>query len=437
MSKIIVIGGGAAGMMSAILLGRKGHTVTLLEKNEKLGKKLFITGKGRCNFTNDCTRDEFLENVVTNPRFLYSALDVMNPQDVIALFESWGLATKVERGRRAFPASDHSYDVIDTLKKQLKAAGVKVMLHTCVTGLILEEGVCKGVKYVSSAETEVGERSGERRSDAGDKSGFDRVKTMYADRVIVATGGISYASTGSTGDGYRFAEEAGLHLTDRYPSLVPVCCAEEYCRTMQGLSLKNVELVVREGKKEIFREFGEMMFTHFGITGPIVLSMSAKIGKKIADPSLRKKPLEAWIDLKPAITEEQLDARFVRIFEENKNKQLKNVLGELYPSAMQAVIPAVSGVDDTRVNHDITKQERAALVQTTKHFPLTLTALRGYEEAVVTKGGVSVKDIDPKTMQAKQVPGLYFIGEVLDLDAQTGGYNLQIAWSTAASAAFE
>ena len=410
LSNCIIIGAGAAGMMCGILLGEKSHNVVILEQNERIGKKLYITGKGRCNFTNDCSRDEFLDSVKSNPRFLYSALDVCSPQDIIEKFESWGMRTKVERGKRAFPASDKSADVIDTLRKALKKNGVKVLLNTKVTEILTEKGAVCGVKAVTDGKT----------------------STYTADHVIVATGGISYRSTGSTGDGYTFAEKLGLKVTQRYPSLVPMNCAEEYCRELQGLSLKNAALHIKKGKKEVYSGFGEMMFTHFGITGPLVLKASADLADVIG-----KEHLTSWIDTKPAVSEEQLDARILRLFEANVNKAVKNVINELYPAKMTPVILMLSGIDpDTKV-HDITKEQRAAIIKATKELPITITALRGYEEAVVTKGGVSVREINPKTMESKKVPGLYFIGEVLDLDAYTGGFNLQIAWSTAAACAAE
>ncbi len=396
-------------MLAAILLGQKGCSVTLLEKNEKLGKKLFITGKGRCNFTNDCTKNEFFENVVSNPRFLYSAYHCLNPQDLIRLFESWGLKTKVERGKRAFPKSDHAYDVIDVLKKKLAEAHVRIKLNTAVTDVLTEDGRVTGVMA----------------SEKGAAPVF-----YEADHVLIATGGESYPSTGSDGDGFRFASKAGISVTDRYPSLVSLNCAEEYCGEMQGLSLKNVELHVFDGKKEIFHEFGEMMFTHYGVTGPIVLTASAKIG-----PLIGSKTLSAYIDLKPAVSQEMLSARFRRLFEENLNKELKNVIHELYPALLSPVIPGAAGVNPEKKIHDITKEERESLIRTTKHFPLTFTGRRGFDEAVITKGGVSVREIDPRSMECKKIRGLYFIGEVLDVDALTGGFNLQIAWSTAAAAA--
>ncbi len=425
MKNIVVIGGGAAGMMCAILASGTDTRVTLIEKNEKLGRKLFITGKGRCNFTNACTEEEFLPNVMSNSKFLYSAIYGLNSKQVMELFEKWGMTVKVERGRRAFPASDHSSDVIDALKRQLAKRHVRVLLDTEVSEIACEDastGMAEGKKQGQSpVRRAAGVRV--RRRDGHEE-------TIPADAVVVATGGLSYPSTGSTGDGYRFARELSMKVTPLYPSLVPIACSGEYIREMQGLSLKNVELHIRSGKKKLYDGFGEMMFTHFGITGPLVLSASAEIG-----PLIGKKELDTWIDLKPAVSEEQLDARFVRIFSGNPNKYLQSVLGELYPAKMVPVIPEIAGVDPETRLHDLTRKEREALIRSTKHFPVSIVTLRGYNEAVITKGGVSVREIDPGTMESKKVRNLYFIGEVLDLDALTGGYNLQIAWSTAAACA--
>ena len=416
MSNIVIIGAGASGMMAAILLGEKGHSVTVLEQNERIGKKLYITGKGRCNFTNDCDRRTFLDNVVTNPKFLYSAFDVMNPQDVISTFETWGMKTKVERGNRAFPASDKSADVIDTLRDRMRKNKVKVMLHTRVTAINTEAGRVLGVDAVEK------------------KPGRDeRVLKFPADIVIVATGGLSYRSTGATGDGYIFAEKTGHRVTACTPSLVPINCRGDICPRMQGLSLKNIELNIKKGKKLLFSEFGEMIFAHFGVSGPLVLSASAKTGRIIQDGA--GQDLDVWIDLKPAVSEEQLDNRMLRLFDINKKKSLKNVADELYPSKLFPVILELSGLDPEKKIYEIKKSEREALIRVTKHFPLSFESLRGYNEAVITQGGVSVKDIKPKSMQSAIISNLYFIGEVLDLDAYTGGFNLQIAWMTAAAAA--
>ena len=402
MSNVIIIGAGASGMMAAILLGERGHKVTVLEQNERIGKKLYITGKGRCNFTNDCDRQTFLENVVTNPRFLYSALDVMTPQDVIAAFESWGMKTKVERGNRAFPASDKSADVIDTLRNQMKKNKVRVMLHTRVTDILTKDGAVAGVTAI---ETRPGKE--------------ERHLTFDADKVIVATGGLSYRSTGATGDGYEFALRTGHSVTDRSPSLVPINCRGDICPRMQGLSLKNVSLTIKRGKKVVFTGFGEMLFTHFG--------------RMINESGGRD--LDVRIDLKPAVSEEQLNDRLLRLFDANKKKTLKNVIDELYPSRMLPVIMELADLDPEQKIYEMKKSDRESLIRITKHFPLSFESLRGYNEAVVTQGGVSVKAVKPRSMESGKVRGLYFIGEVLDLDAFTGGFNLQIAWMTAACAA--
>ena len=410
MSNIAVIGAGAAGMMSAILIAEHGHSVTVFEQNERIGKKLYITGKGRCNFTNACSRDSFLSSVISNPRFLYSAFETMNSEAVIDFFERHGMKTKIERGNRAFPASDKSADVIDTLRDAMRRQGVKVRLRTRVSRILTDEGRVTGLAVINLDD------------------GVE--KCLDFDRVIAATGGLSYPSTGATGDGLRFAGELGLRVTKTSPSLVPIECEERYCEEMQGLSLRNVELHIKSGKKEVFDEFGEMMFTHFGVTGPLILTASAEIGQMIG-----KKELRTYIDLKPAVSEEKLDDRILRLFAENRNKAVQNVVNELYPAKMLPVILAQCGIDPGRKIHDITKGERLQIVQMTKRFPLTFTRLRGYNEAVITKGGVSVREIDPGSMEVKKIAGLYFVGEVLDVDALTGGFNLQIAWCTAAQCA--
>lgn len=403
MSEAIIIGGGASGMFASIYLARRGFSVTVIEQNEKLGKKLFITGKGRCNFTNDCTRQEFMENVMQNPKFLYSAVSDFPPARMIEELNGFGLKTKVERGNRAFPESDHAYDVIDVLKKQMKAAGVNVLLNTKVEKIIVRNGAVVGVKT--------------------EKKQYD------AERVIVATGGVSYPATGSTGDGFRFAKTLGHSVTDLYPSLTAISCSDEFCEELQGLSLKNVSLTVHSKKKEIFSGFGEMLFTHFGISGPVVLTASSVIG-----PRIGKEELSAEIDLKPAVDHEKVDAHFLRLFAENANRSLENAVRPYFPSSLVPVILKLADVDPEKKVHDITKEERTRLVSVTKGMPVHITGLRGFEEAVITKGGVSVKEIDPGTMESKLVKGLYFIGEVLDVDALTGGFNLQIAWSTAYAA---
>lgn len=407
MSKVAVIGGGAAGMMAAAAAAQNGHQVSLYEKNEKLGKKIFITGKGRCNLTNDCEVEELLEAVCVNRKFLYSAFYGFTSQDTIAFFEEQGMRTKTERGNRVFPASDHSSDVIRALSDKMKKCGVKVHLNTEVEAVLSDHE---------------GEDSDRRRICAIRlKDG----REISADAVIVATGGISYRSTGSTGDGYRFAEETGHSVTELSPSLVPIETQGNWASRMQGLSLRNVEVTVLDGKKEIYSGFGEMMFTHFGVTGPLILTASSQIQKKLA-----VHPLQMYIDLKPALSSEQLDARILREFEAAKNKQFKNVIGALFPAKLIPVMIERSGIPAEKAVHDISREERHALVTITKQFPLTLTHLRDYNEAIITRGGVSVKEINPATMESKKVSGLYFAGEVLDLDAVTGGFNLQIAWST-------
>ena len=404
MDKIAIIGGGAAGMMASIFAARRGAEVHVYEKNEKTGKKLYITGKGRCNLTNACDMEELLESVKSNKKFLFSAFYGFTNENAMDFFEKEGLKLKVERGNRVFPLSDRSADVLDTLRRSMKQAGVRVHLNTEVkkvlkndTGFILQLA--------------------------------DGTKDM-ADKVIVATGGISYESTGSTGDGYRFAEEFGLKVTECCPSLVPFNVREDWVKELQGLSLKNVSILIKDGKKKLFSDFGEMMFTHFGVTGPLILTASSVCARKI-----REKEVKLYLDLKPALTKEQLDARILREFDANANKQFRNVLPSFLPSKLVGVMYDLCGIAPEKRIHDITREERERFLSCMKELELTVTGLRGYNEAIITKGGVSVKEIDPSTMESKTVPGLYFIGEVLDLDAVTGGFNLQIAWSTAVAAA--
>ncbi len=404
MSKVIVIGGGPAGMMAAYAAAESGHAVTLLEQNEKLGKKLFITGKGRCNLTNASDMEQLFANVVSNRKFLYSAFYSYDNEQVISFFESHGMPTKTERGNRVFPVSDHSSDVIAALSAALRGQHVEVLLHTKVKRLLLEK------------------REEEKRVTGVELA--DHTK-MHADAVIVATGGISYPSTGATGDGYRMAEESGHKMVSPTPALVPMETKEPWVRDLQGLSLRNVRMSVTRGKKKLYEDFGEMLFTHFGVSGPLVLSASGCIPAKAFDQEL-----SMTIDLKPALDVEQLDHRILREFDEMKNKQFKNSLGHLLPAKMIPVMIALSGIDpDTKVN-EISREQRQNLLHLFKNMPLTITGLRDFKEAIITKGGVSVKDINPSTMESKLVQGLYFCGEVLDLDALTGGYNLQIAWST-------
>ena len=400
MRKIIVVGGGAAGMMAAVTAARKGKNVLLLEKNEKLGKKLFITGKGRCNITNSAEIDELFSAVVSNPKFLYSSFYSLTNDQVIEFFEELGVKTKVERGGRVFPESDHSSDVIRALEQELKRLGAEIRLRTEVKEILAEGGRAKGVRLSS-----------------GEK--------LNADAVIIATGGISYPSTGSTGDGYRFARECGHKVTELSPALVPMEVEEWYAKELMGLSLRNIEIKITDGKKKLYEEFGEMLFTHYGVTGPVILSASSIVGKK-----LKEHPLTLHIDLKPALTEDQLDKRVLREFEANHNRQFKNAVDSLFPAKLKPVIVELSGIPEEKKVNEVTKEERLRFVRMIKDFSMTLTAMRGYNEAIITKGGVSVKEIDPGTMESRLVNRLYFAGEVLDLDAVTGGYNLQIAWST-------
>ena len=401
MSNVIVVGGGAAGMMAAIFAARNGQNVTLLEKNEKLGKKIFITGKGRCNITNASEIEDLFSAVISNPKFLYSGFYSFTNDQVIHFFEELGVATKIERGNRVFPVSDHSSDVIAALAREMQHLKVKVQLHCEVKELLINtEREIKGVRLANG-------------------------KKMTADAVVVATGGISYPSTGSTGDGYRFARNCGHKVTELFPSLVPMEVKEWYAKELQGLSLKNIEIHITDGKKKLYDEFGEMLFTHYGVTGPVILSASSIVGK-----TLEKKELVLHIDLKPALTEEQLDKRLLREFEANHNKQFKNAIDSLLPAKLRPVIIELSGIEEEKKVHEITKEERLNLLRLIKDFHMTLTGLRGYNEAIITKGGISVKEIDPGTMESKLIKNLYFAGEVLDLDAVTGGYNLQIAWST-------
>ena len=404
--RIAIVGGGAAGMFAALMAARQGCEVHLFEKNEKLGKKVYITGKGRCNLTNACDMDQLFEAVVTNRKFLYSSFYGFTNQDTIHFFEQAGMKTKTERGERVFPLSDHSSDVIDTLRRKMQEYGVRIHLNTEVTKISQQDGAVTGVVCT------------------GWSSPF------AADAVLIATGGISYPSTGSTGDGYRFAEELGHKVTDLYPSLVPFNTKEEWVRSLQGLSLKNVAITIRDGKKVLYQDFGEMMFTHFGVTGPVILSASSHTAKTV-----RKKNLSLRIDLKPALSEEQLDHRILRDFEEGKNKQFKNVLGGLFPARLIPVMIELSGILPEKKVNESSREERQHFVGLIKNLPLTVTGLRDYNEAIITKGGIQVKEVNPSTMESRLVKGLYFAGEVLDLDAVTGGFNLQIAWSTAYAAA--
>ena len=397
-------------MAAAAFLGEHGHQVHVFEKNEKLGKKLFITGKGRCNLTNSCDEETFFQSVVSNEKFLYSAFHGFSNEDAIAYFEQLGLPLKEERGGRIFPKSDHSSDVIKALEQRMKELDVKIHLNSLVKEILLQE-TDEGQKKVTGVLLENGQE-------------------IVGDKVIVATGGMSYQATGSTGDGYEFAKQAGHKVTTLRSALVPMETKEEYIPRMQGLSLKNVRFTVKDGKKVLYQDFGELLFTHFGMSGPLVLTASSYLGKK-----LEKKELQGTIDLKAALTEEQLDARLLREFEAGKNKQFKNVISGMFPSKMFPVILELGKIPSEKKVNEITKAERMEFLRVVKNFPVTITGLRGFREAIITQGGVKTGEINPKTMESKKAQGLYFIGEVLDLDAVTGGFNLQIAWSTARAAA--
>ena len=393
--KIAVIGGGAAGMMAAGTAAMYGAEVTIFESTDRLGKKLAITGKGRCNVTNNCTREEFLEAVTKNPRFLYAALSAFSTEDTMNLFKSLGVPLKTERGRRVFPVSEKAIDIVNALRNYSAAASITY----------------KKVTLIEKTE-----------------SGFTVTagKKQYAfDKVIIATGGKSYPLTGSDGSGYKLAMKLGHSVTELIPSLIPLTSHSPLCRDMQGLSLKNVKISIKdEADKVLYTDFGEMMFAHFGVTGPVILSASAHIRDR--DIST----LRLCIDLKPALDEVTLDKRLLSDFSKKSNKDLINALGELLPSKMIEPFIALSGIDGRKKVNSITKEERRVLLNTLKCFEIPLDGLRPIEEAIVTSGGVEVKEITPKTMESKLVEGLYFCGEVIDVDAYTGGYNLQIAFST-------
>jgi predicted Rossmann fold flavoprotein len=402
---VVVIGGGPAGILAAGTAGGRGRRVLLIEKNEKLGKKLFITGKGRCNITNASEMEEFMSNIPKNSKFLYSAFRSFSNNDLIAMLEDCGLKTKVERGGRVFPASDKSSDVLKALEKYLDKKHVTVMLNTAVAELREEQGQINAV---------ILENGG----------------TLKCQSVIICTGGLSYPQTGSTGDGLTFAKAVGHTITDLLPSLIPLLVKEDYIKELQGLSLKNVAIKVLTDSKSIYEDFGEMLFTHYGLSGPIVLSASFYISEHLK----KKKDIKVAIDLKPALSEEELDKRILRDFQQNQNKHFKNALDALLPQKLIPVIIRLCKIDENKEVNQISKEERKRLVLLLKGMEFTITGTRPIAEAIVTSGGVSLKEINPKTMESKLIKGLYFAGEVMDLDAFTGGYNLQIAFSTGYSA---
>ncbi len=415
MKRVCVIGGGAAGLMAAYAAAENGHQVTLFEKNEKLGKKIYITGKGRCNFTNDVSAEEFLNYVVRGKKFLTGAIYTFPPKKTIEFFENQGLAVKIERGNRAFPVSDHASDITKSLEKACKSVGVAIFLsekvekiQTIMPDIIPMSGIADGASLniipVSRVITSRGE--------------------YEFDEVIVATGGISYPSTGSTGDGYVFAGEKGHTVTDLKCGLCGLNLVGDFFKALQGLTLKNVTLTVKNGGKTISEEFGEALFTHFGISGPIVLSTSSLINR------LQLSSLDARLDFKPALDEATLDKRLLRDFERYKNKQIANALIELLPQKLIACVLSVANISQVKSVNALTKEERGRLIHAIKRFPLKIKSLRGFEEAIITSGGVALEEINPKTMESKRCNGIRFCGEVLDVDAFTGGFNLQIAFAT-------
>ena len=418
--------------MAAITAAKAGHQVTLLEKNEKIGKKIFITGKGRCNVTNACEVEDLFSNVMEHDKFLYSAIYGFDNQAVMQFFENAGCKLKVERGQRVFPESDHSSDVIRALDTQLKLSGVNLLLNREVDSVLTQK---------LAEEEEQPEGAIEQSQDKYKKKKVNKNKkkqnavvtgvklknkeVISADCVIIATGGISYVLTGSTGDGYRFAKDCGHSIAELSPALVPFQIAEDWCKELQGLSLRNVTATVEVEGKKIYSDFGEMLFTHYGVSGPLMLSASSYYVHKA-----KGKNAKLYIDLKPALSKEQLDKRILREFDENKNKQFKNAITSLFPSKLLPIMPRLADINPDKKVNEITKEERERFVDTIKHMELTISGIRDYNEAIVTKGGVNVSEVSPSTMESKLVKGLYFAGEVLDLDALTGGFNLQIAWST-------
>ena len=437
MKKMIIIGAGAAGMMTAIHASEN-YDVTVIEKNEKPGKKLYITGKGRCNVTNDSDEETFLKNVITNSKFLYSSIYSYNQSRVMADFEKWGVRLKTERGNRVFPVSDHSSDIIKVFSEQLKKRQVTFLYNTTVKNLITED-------YISDNPKDKYERRITGVEIISNNSSSKKLKKLNADIVVLATGGNSYQATGSTGDGYKFLRDLGLDISPVRPSLVPLVTKEDVSELM-GLSLKNVRVKVVAEKehfpslkkdKMIYDEFGEMLFTHFGVSGPLCLSASSYVSSFIFDKkhASEKTNLKLEIDLKPALSEEELEKRILRDFEEFHNKDFQNSLGKLLPRLMVAEVVKRSGIKPDKKVNEIKTEERKHLLDVLKHFTLTVTGLRGFDEAIITGGGISVKEINPQTMEIKKIKNLRVAGEIIDCDALTGGFNLQIAWSTAYMAA--
>lgn len=403
---VIIIGGGPAGIIAGISATKNGDKVTIIEKMNSCGKKLLITGKGRCNITNSTDINGFIENTPCNGRFLYGALNNFDNYDIINLLESEGVKTKVERGGRVFPVSDRAISVLDALLRILKKLDVHILTNSEVKNIIVDAGEVKGIR-------------------------LDNGKEIYADKVILATGGKSYPVTGSTGDGYKLAKELGHTVTNIKPSLIPLTSSSRECMELQGLSLRNVSIKLKHNDKVIYKDFGEMLFTHYGVSGPVILSASAHLIRyKNVDELLKSNSIKLEIDLKPALTEEKLDLRILRDFEEIKNKEFKNSLDKLLPQKLIPVIMEKTKINPKKQVNEITKEERQRIVKTLKCFEISINGIRPIEEAIITSGGISTKEINPKTMESKIIKGLYFAGEIIDVDALTGGFNLQIAWST-------
>ena len=407
MRNTVIIGGGPAGLMAAISSAKNGDKVTIIEKMNSCGKKLLITGKGRCNITNNAQMDKFMENTPTNPKFLYGVFNNFTNKDIIELLKNEGVKTKVERGERVFPVSDRAQDVLEALLHILRKQNVQILTNTTAKRIITDDE-----KNVLGVELDDG-------------------KEIKTDKIILATGGKSYPVTGSTGDGYKLAKDLGHTITKIEPSLVPLTSHDEVCKELQGLSLRNVAIQLQICDKVVYKDFGEMLFTHFGVSGPIVLSASSYLVKtKNIEQILKGGKVELEIDLKPALSEKKLDARILRDFEEQKNKQFKNSLDKLLPQKLIPVIIEKTNINGSKKINEITKQERQKLVKELKHFRISINGTRPIEEAIVTSGGINIKEINPKTMESKLISGLYFAGEVIDVDCLTGGYNLQVAWST-------
>ena len=413
--KVIIIGGGPAGMLAAITSAQKGTETTIIEKNNRLGKKLLITGKGRCNITSSIDINDFINNIPGNGKFLYSAFQNYTNKDIIHFLEKNGVSVKEERGNRIFPKSDKSLDVEKAFEREINKLHINVKLNSKVTKILVKNSKVEGVKYLNSEDIE---------------------KTLYADKIILATGGATYPLTGSTGDGYKMAEQLGHTVTKIKPSLVPLIASKgsiKICQKLQGLSLRNVaiRLMDAEKSKKIYEDFGEMIFTHFGVSGPTILSSSAHLLRyKNVEELLANGKITLEIDLKPALSEQQLDLRIQRDFSANKNKEFKNSLDALLPQKLIPVIVDLSGIDEDKKVNEVTHEERLKLVELLKKFNVTISGFRPLEEGIITAGGINVKEINPKTMESKIVEGLFFAGEIIDVDAYTGGFNLQIAYST-------